>query len=458
MSPSYQATYTASNSINKISVEEMDVVAVNIKNEPDTGNQDMDAEPHDNDILCGRGGDINIHPGNIKFRKLVTTNKRVYLTSRFKREKRLIAERIVKDIKRQSPPGRFLTRNVKDGPWREITDVKARDKTSQALREGAPKIRQQLYDEHQANTPPRMHNRDHLYSHPGDHHNVPERPDLRDEGYNNNSPHTMITSFTERFGCPTHLSDVRDESQYQTHPHEREHHDYNNHQYYENSWDRRQYGQSESDWDQRDYEQLPYRDDRVPCSPHVYRAEQDSYIVHQPLDVNHPPPPQPGMLENLRNVLSWGSDKNLSSIEPEYVHSINNGMDCEPARTTNESGAKFDARTPPPDNEAPIFESWSDSFTAGCNVLNPFQACHSNLAATLKWSVYGEQPEREIASIESIEIDGPASSGEMRGSSLVNVFNDSSGAMSMNDSNVFPELDDSAFHDSDLLQMKFSTE
>lgn len=42
-------------------------------------------KPHSNDVLCGRGGTINAHPGNEQYRRLVDRKKRVYLTARFKR-------------------------------------------------------------------------------------------------------------------------------------------------------------------------------------------------------------------------------------------------------------------------------------------------------------------------------------------------------------------------------------
>ena len=74
-------------------------------------------EPHDHDVLCGRGGSINSWKGNERFRTLVEKRKRVYLTARFKREKRLIASSIVEEIQALSPPGRFLTRNAKKGTW-----------------------------------------------------------------------------------------------------------------------------------------------------------------------------------------------------------------------------------------------------------------------------------------------------------------------------------------------------
>jgi hypothetical protein len=104
-------------------------------------------DPADNDVLCGRGGSINSHIGNERFRTLVQKRKRVYLTARFKREKRLIAASIVTDIRNLHPPGRFLIRDKASGGWREIPDDKARDKTSQALRENAPVLRAEIETE-----------------------------------------------------------------------------------------------------------------------------------------------------------------------------------------------------------------------------------------------------------------------------------------------------------------------
>lgn len=107
----------------------------------DKGVQDPDA----NDVLCGRGGSINSHPGNERFRELVEKRKRVYLTARFKREKRLIASSIVTEIRNKN--GRFLSKDSKSGLWKDIGDEKARDKTSQALRENAPSIRAEIEEE-----------------------------------------------------------------------------------------------------------------------------------------------------------------------------------------------------------------------------------------------------------------------------------------------------------------------
>lgn len=94
----------------------------------------------DNDVLCGRGGGTNNHVGNERFRDLVAAQKLEYMRSS-KREKPMVSRNIVRAVRNQNPPGRFLTKEEDDGLWYDIGDQKAREKTSQALREGAPQIR-----------------------------------------------------------------------------------------------------------------------------------------------------------------------------------------------------------------------------------------------------------------------------------------------------------------------------
>ena len=99
---------------------------------------------HDHDVLSGRGGASNNHPGNENFRKLVNNVKFEYLQCP-KREKPLLAMRIVQAVRAQSPPGRFLQHDKHSDTWRDVGDSKAREKTSQALREGAPIIRDMVH-------------------------------------------------------------------------------------------------------------------------------------------------------------------------------------------------------------------------------------------------------------------------------------------------------------------------
>lgn len=90
-----------------------------------------------NDVLCGRGGLSNHHEGNIFFRSLVKKNRERYFKAN-KREKSFISLEVVETIKNEG--GKFLKKVDKETSstsWIEIDDLKAREKTSQALREGA---------------------------------------------------------------------------------------------------------------------------------------------------------------------------------------------------------------------------------------------------------------------------------------------------------------------------------
>mmetsp|Transcript_7793 Transcript_7793/g.8930 ORF Transcript_7793/g.8930 Transcript_7793/m.8930 type:complete len:445 (-) Transcript_7793:316-1650(-) len=98
-------------------------------------------DPGEADVLCGRGGAALRHPGNQTYRRLVHLNKGLYITC-LKAEKLKISRSIVAAIREQK--GRFLERDTSKGTWFDIGDKKAMEKTSQALREGQPKLRKQI--------------------------------------------------------------------------------------------------------------------------------------------------------------------------------------------------------------------------------------------------------------------------------------------------------------------------
>jgi len=103
------------------------------------------ADPNENDVLCGRGGRINSHVGNRKFREIIQYRKKEYLAPTTKKlEKAHIAAAIVNDIRSMQPAGRFLKEDGKSGMWYDIGDAKAIKKTGQALREDAPEIRPEI--------------------------------------------------------------------------------------------------------------------------------------------------------------------------------------------------------------------------------------------------------------------------------------------------------------------------
>ena len=108
-------------------------------------------EPHENDVMYGRGGGTNHHPGNKRYRKMVEERKVKYVNSK-RLDKPLVALEIIREWRGQWPPGRFLKHNDKTGLWDDVGDKKAREKTSQALREKAPQIRKQQQEEKDVST------------------------------------------------------------------------------------------------------------------------------------------------------------------------------------------------------------------------------------------------------------------------------------------------------------------
>lgn len=97
----------------------------------------------DNDVLCGRGVNIAHHPGNERFRTLITTRAdESYCTTYSASEKRAVAEECIKHIKSLDPPGRFLRREGRgqvsrglNGPWEELSERECIKKACQALRD-----------------------------------------------------------------------------------------------------------------------------------------------------------------------------------------------------------------------------------------------------------------------------------------------------------------------------------
>eukprot|EP00574_Skeletonema_japonicum_P011523 CAMPEP_0201719106 /NCGR_PEP_ID=MMETSP0593-20130828/4408_1 /ASSEMBLY_ACC=CAM_ASM_000672 /TAXON_ID=267983 /ORGANISM="Skeletonema japonicum, Strain CCMP2506" /LENGTH=716 /DNA_ID=CAMNT_0048209497 /DNA_START=401 /DNA_END=2551 /DNA_ORIENTATION=+ len=94
-------------------------------------------EPGPNDCLFGRGGGTNHHAGNKLYRKMVEEKKDLYLSSK-RLDKPLVAMEIINQWRSMDPPGRFLKQDDRTKLWSDVGDRKAREKTSQALREKAP--------------------------------------------------------------------------------------------------------------------------------------------------------------------------------------------------------------------------------------------------------------------------------------------------------------------------------
>jgi hypothetical protein len=103
---------------------------------PDEALVQVQVQRHD--VLLGRGGETNHHLGNIQYRMLVKACQPAYLAAK-RRDKPRIAAAIVTVVRARS--GRFLKKHASDNAWRDVGNIRAREKTSQALREGAPELR-----------------------------------------------------------------------------------------------------------------------------------------------------------------------------------------------------------------------------------------------------------------------------------------------------------------------------
>jgi hypothetical protein len=83
-------------------------------------------------------GETNHHVGNIQYRQFVKACQPAYIAAK-RKDKPFIAKRVVLAVRRLG--GRFLKKDRDTNSWRDVGNSKAREKTSQALREGAPEIR-----------------------------------------------------------------------------------------------------------------------------------------------------------------------------------------------------------------------------------------------------------------------------------------------------------------------------
>jgi len=85
-----------------------------------------------------RGGAVNNHPGNMRFRHFIHQFKHQYMIES-KQSKPYVAIRVIEAVKNSNPPGRFLVKYP--GGYLECGEDRAREKAKQALREGAAKMR-----------------------------------------------------------------------------------------------------------------------------------------------------------------------------------------------------------------------------------------------------------------------------------------------------------------------------
>lgn len=102
------------------------------------------------DVLCGRGVPNKVGQGNKFFKELVRKDQLEYISCR-RNEKPPIATNIIEIVR--SRGGRFLRRVRVTEPgahdrygWTELAENRIYEKVCQALRDGAPQIRQRMLE------------------------------------------------------------------------------------------------------------------------------------------------------------------------------------------------------------------------------------------------------------------------------------------------------------------------
>jgi hypothetical protein len=89
-------------------------------------------EPTNNDVLLGRGGRSNHHPGNQRYLILKEEIQPRYQAAT-KEAKTDISQELVDRIRQDG--GKFLELDKQTNQWFVVTNIKARKKASQSLRE-----------------------------------------------------------------------------------------------------------------------------------------------------------------------------------------------------------------------------------------------------------------------------------------------------------------------------------
>lgn len=95
--------------------------------------------PRKSDIIFGRGGGTNFHPGNMEYRRKIKMRQKEYIDARQRATKSEIISEIIKEVRAEG--GRFLKQDENTKLWYEVDEKEVKKKTSQTLREGAPQWR-----------------------------------------------------------------------------------------------------------------------------------------------------------------------------------------------------------------------------------------------------------------------------------------------------------------------------
>lgn len=87
-------------------------------------------QPQPTDVLFGRGS--LMHPGNVRFRQMVTENSQSYELARGKQQKIHASGQLLDALKRNGV--RFLVYDKEAGQWKTATNAQARNKIAKTIR------------------------------------------------------------------------------------------------------------------------------------------------------------------------------------------------------------------------------------------------------------------------------------------------------------------------------------
>jgi len=93
-------------------------------------------QPGPNDVVCARGKSFWDHKGNQKYRVLIAKSTEKYASTNNKLARTLIVSEIIEAI--HTSGGRFVKKvgNGREESWTEVSEILAREKVSQSLRDG----------------------------------------------------------------------------------------------------------------------------------------------------------------------------------------------------------------------------------------------------------------------------------------------------------------------------------
>lgn len=92
-----------------------------------------DFELIDDDVLCGRGKDSFHHPGNRRFRKVVSMHVHKYDAAGTKKEKTTIVKQVIDTLRKRG--GIFCKKDAKTGKYYQVGETDCRVKVGHALRD-----------------------------------------------------------------------------------------------------------------------------------------------------------------------------------------------------------------------------------------------------------------------------------------------------------------------------------